>query len=457
VHNILYFLYFTTAIFAVATLFWLSRRPAWAALFNENLRAPEWQVAMLTGLCLLFALVGLRLSSPPDWFWDYTNAYYPAGNAMAHGDGAKLQALIGQGATGGFVNIPVVAYLFVPLGLLPPRISALIFTVTGLALTIAAWFMLVRLAKLARREQWILALLFLVNGPLLNGLKFGNLSYFVIAALAGGLLLVRSGRSGAAGLLLGLATVIKPPLLLFGLFFLLRRDVRGTLSFALSGAITAILSLVLFGWSDNWHWFQSCIVQYSQQWMGTFSVQSVSGFILRLDGTAKIADWTLSTPSFVESVLAKFMTASMFIIAAVAWFRRSAVVGEAVDPSHRLDKQYLLVTCLCLVSSPLAWSHYYAWLLVPTAFFLADNASNTLVPQARWVGWVAIALVMPLNGWPMEIHNPFLMTIYRSVFMSHMFIGGLLWFGLLAFNLSQSNGFWPNVSKKSLRTEVSAV
>ena len=69
-----------------------------------------------------------------------------------------------------------------------------------------------------------LALLFIANGPLLTGIKFGNLSYIILVALAGGLFFIRSGRPGVAGALIGLAVVIKPVLILMGLFFLLRRS-----------------------------------------------------------------------------------------------------------------------------------------------------------------------------------------------------------------------------------------
>jgi alpha-1,2-mannosyltransferase len=118
-------------------------------------------------------------------------------------------------------------------------------------LTVATWFLLVRLARLELRERWLLALLFLANGPLMHGLKFGNTSHFILFALTAGLVLLRAGRSAAAGALLGAATMIKPPLLLFGVFFALRRDVRGTLGFGAMCAATAVLSVLLFGWADN--------------------------------------------------------------------------------------------------------------------------------------------------------------------------------------------------------------
>ncbi len=62
--------------------------------------------------------------------------------------------------------------------------------------------------------------------------------------------------------------MIKPSLLIFGLFFLFRRDLRGTVAFSAVCGAFVILSLMAFGMSDNLFWFQKAIVQYSNNWLG---------------------------------------------------------------------------------------------------------------------------------------------------------------------------------------------
>ena len=37
--------------------------------------------------------------------------------------------------------------------------------------------------------------------------------------------------------------------------------------------------------------------------------------------------------------------------------------------------EYLIVLVLACISSPLSWSHYYAWMLLPIAFLLATRQS----------------------------------------------------------------------------------
>lgn len=212
------------------------------------------------------------------------------------------------------------------------------------------------------------------------------------------------------------------------------------------GIVTALLSLVVFGWQENLDWFNNCIVLYSQNWLPTFSVQSFSSFLLRLNAEAKISEWILVPPTHIQKLVVQIITALLFLAAVLACLKPAAARDAQDDllSDERRDLQYMLLISLCLVTSPLAWSHYYAWLLLPTAFFLKRNALGDMPPVARWAGWTAIIFVTPLNGWPTLISNPLLMGIYRSLFMSHMLWGGLIWFGLIAWWLASKGGYLAN-------------
>lgn len=440
-HNLVYLVHFLISICSATAVTWLDRR----GLLNIGGRGHPGASFLAPGLLLAAAsvmiVVGVKASSPPEFAWDFIHAYYPAGVDAIQNDHDKLRALIGQGTGGGFVNIPIVAYLFAPLGLLSPAAAAVLFSAMGLGLTAAAWLLLCRLAQLDLRERWTLGLLFVVNGPLLNSFKYGNLSYFILFALVGGLALMHAKRSVAAGLLLGVATVIKPPLALFGFLFLFRRDVRGLAAYGAVGVSTILLSLLVFGLDDNLLWFQSCIVQYSKGWLPTFSVQSVTAFILRLNPDANLTEWVTQLPTAGQKLAEQVVVGVIFLIALAACVRRPGAPDDLPETaSRRLTLQFLMVICLCLVTSPLAWSHYYAWLLVPTAFFIGANNLFGHSRATRLVGWAAIALVTPLNGWPSTFSDPLIQTAYRSVFMSHALIGGLLWFGLVALALAVGSG-----------------
>jgi hypothetical protein len=323
--------------------------------------------------------------------------------------------------------------------LVGPTAATALFTLIGIISVIFAWFFLTRSAQLGKRESYVLAFLFLVNGPLINGIKFGNASCFILFSLSAGLALLSNKRSAMAGVLLGLSAILKPPLLLFGVYFLLRRDVRGVVGFTAACVTTALLSLAVFGWANNVYWFEACILQFSHSWLAAFNLQSMVAFIYRLNAPyAVLVNWDPHTPSDVQWTIARIFTGLLFATAGIAALMRptAASASKAVTLA-RENLSYLLVVCLCVVASPLTWSHYYAWLLVPTAFFL--KAAAELPTWARRVGWIAIGLVTLPIVWPTSFSNPWAMSLYSSLIVSHLLLGGLLWFGLIAWALARSH------------------
>ena len=436
VHSAAFFIYTGATLMGVAAIFWLARRQA----------LPEWPLPLGTagalGTCVMaLELLAFWVSTPPSRFCDFLSAYYLAGRAALHHDHDALRALTSLGVAG-YVNIPVVAYLFVPFGIFGRNVAIALFTLTGLGFAVGSWFLLLRMLRLDLKARWLLALLFLASGPLINAIRLGNTSQMILLALIVGLMLVRAGRSGAAGAVLGVAAVIKLPLILMGLFFIFRRDWRGVAGFSAVGVMTSLLSLALFGWSDNLHWFQACVVEFARSWLPSFNVQSIAGFLTRLDAHARLSEWVPQMPTPGQKLVAHVFTGLVFLVAALACLRHPAIRGalNETDANSRRDLQYLLVLCLCLVSSPLTWSHYYVWLLIPMAFFLEGRLPPFNAPTARRVGWVAIALVTPLVGWPWSFDNSLLMTVYRTMIMSHLFLGGLVWFGLIGYGLARTGG-----------------
>jgi hypothetical protein len=270
----------------------------------------------------------------------------------------------------------------------------------------------------------------------------------VLAALAGGWALLRAGRSGWAGALLAAAAILKPPLLLFGLFFVVRRDVKGATAFGAVGLGTALASVAIFGWTQNLQWFDACVLRFSQNWVAAFNVQSIPAFLSRLgDGGARLLDWNAYSPAPEERLAAQVLTGQLYAAAALAWTWRSPVQASAPQPraTARLDLQFLLVVCLAVVSSPLSWSHYYCWLLLPAGFFLGQPASSR---PALMLGWVAIFLVTPLV-WPLRLLPPFA-GVYGGFAVSHLLFGGLLAFGLVAWRLAAAS----IVRQPALRTSA---
>lgn len=424
-HTLLFGVHLILAVAALAGVDLLSRRN----LLPDLAKAP-WMLALLFAAGAAFVFVMLRASSPPAYFWDYINAYHAAGEAALKHDPVRLRELMAVGAYGGFVNIPGYAYAFAPFALMPAKAAAIVFSILGVLCVTFAWRILVRLAHLEQRERWQLAILFVVSGPLLNGFKFGNLSYFLILALAGGLALLRAKRPVWAGIVLGLAAVTKPPLALFGFFFLFRRDFRGLAGFAATGIAAVAFSLLAFGWETNLFWFETSVLKYSQSWLADFSVQSIPAFLERIS-LGGGGDWAPRAPSPLEKLVAQSLTAIIIAMAAYACWKNAA--NKESDPRDRLTLQFLMVVTLSIAASPLSWAHYYMWLLAPAAFFLGWREALSRHEQL-W-GWVGIACITPLVTWTPPEARAALPAIYTSFLASHFLFGGLIWFGLIARRL----------------------
>lgn len=377
-----------------------------------------------------FILIKVSFPSVP---WDFVNAYYLAGKDIAYGDIPAFRHLLGLGI-GGYVNVPIFAWLLAPLGLLSQEDAMAVLTLVGINLMIWSCLLLGRLAKLELRQRWLLALLFLMNGPLINGIKFGNLSYYVLFLLVLGLCQIRLERRLTAGVVLGFAAVVKPPLALFGLFFLARRDMRGLTGFGAVGIATLLLSLLVFGWDTNRVWFEASLTQYNQSWLPTFNVQSIPAFIARLHGDVDLQKWTTVRPGRLDQIAAKLADLA---ILAVAVFALAGLGpkrdGNPVSEHEKATVQYLVTLCLCLIVSPIAWTHYYAWLLVPMAFFLSDRGFFATNRSARLLVWGVVLLTSPIEVMPGRLSNPMLWTLYRDVYVSRVLFGGLLCFGLVTW------------------------
>jgi alpha-1,2-mannosyltransferase len=398
-------------------------------------RSEPLRVAGVAAGCLVLALLTFAVVDPQYPFWDYRTAYYPAGQAVLH-DPASLAALMGKGVNG-FVNLPIVAYLFAPFSLLSLRYAIGLFSLIGLAVTALAWLLLVRLVGLKGPERWLLLLLFVANGPLQYSLKEGNTSHWVLAALAGGLYLLRGNRPLAAGALLGAAAVLKLPLLLFGVYFVLRRNWRGTIGFAAVCAASGLLSVIVFGWDFHMRWFDLCVRQFSSQWIAAFNVQSLQSFVLRLRPAPELLrDWTPYPPAEGQRIAGYVLVGLLYL--AALW---SGIAGSVRrtngSAGARTDLEFLLVLCLAVVSSPLSWSHYYTWLLLPAAFHL--GAASPFVPgtTARRLRWLATILAMLLVR-PLHFDDPALMTAYSVFGASMLLFGGLLWVGSIAWSLART-------------------
>lgn len=373
------------AVFVLGA-WWLKHHPL------ETRRATCWVMLAI----VLASLFEFLTAEPPRPFEDFRFAYYPAGQAVLLGPAALLPEI--ERGVEGFVNLPILAYLFVPLALIPQKYAMLLFAAASIISAGVAWWLLVRVARLGAGQAILLLFLFAVCGPLHNGVKEGNTSQFVLALLAGALFLLQARRDFAAGALLGLAAIIKLPLLLACAALVLLARWRAAAGALATGLLLIGASIAVFGWDMHRIWYHDCIAPFGSAPLTAFNAQSLQAFAARLaTGGDGLWDWKPHT-SLQQYGAVSRIAVLLIYAATVIWVAkvhtRIASAPEAGTSHDLVTVRALLVAIvLACITSPLSWSHYYAWMLVPAAFLLAPFPFAGKTPAARAVDWLAIALV----------------------------------------------------------------
>ncbi len=385
------------------------------ALVRDRRVGLGWAAALVVGGS---AHAILWLISEPDFlFSDFYKAYFPVAKYLwLQGPSQPWPSL--EVGVGGYVNLPVVGWLFAPLVAFGEHGSSWVYLAIGAPLTCLAWYLLER----AFAAGPILLLLFLVNGPMVNSLREGNSTHVILLLLVLGLLLWRAGRGFAAGALFALCAVIKLPLLLLGVYF----AARGNWRIIAGGAATLVavlaLSVLVHGVQTNLAWYRDSVAPFLGNAMAAFNVQSIDGFLMRLPtGSASLHDWTSHRPALFHRI-ARSVTVGL-LLGGTCWLMWRA--GKRTD--RRDSVELCLVLALALVISPISWSHYYLLMLLPAALCLGGQTIDASYPVERKVFWIGFALTS-LPVVPPPLPGTWLGDLAGRTIVSFWLFGGLLIF-----------------------------
>ena len=117
-------------------------------------------------------------------------------------------------------------------------------------------------------------------------------------------------------------------------------------------------------------------------------------------------------------------------LAAIAVCAKKPDLSSEARREDWLNLEYALVVVLAVVSSPMSWSHYYLWLLIPIALFLREGSPIATSERARWLAWGAIIAVSQAIVL-VPVANPLLAAVYAKLVVSSILFGGLVWYGLV--------------------------
>lgn len=345
-------------------------------------------IALSAILTAPLAVAVFLISDPANVFEDFLDVYWRAGRLVLDGP-QQLRPMFEWGVDG-FVNLPIIAFLFAPLGVLQPKPAAAVFLVGGVLVLLATWIALVRVFRLSSRDAGLALLAMGTFGPLHYSLKEGNTSHLLILPLVVGIALLRARRDVLAGVVFGAAAVIKLPLLLIGIYFLL----RGRFYVVAGGlAIVVVLlaaSLVVFGWDMHVLWYENCIRPFTDSPMAAFNVQSVEATFSKLTlGVEGLYDWTVQRLSGPAAISAQLINLALMAAVAIVIWR-----GRHNNGALMIEGELMAIIVLACLRSPLSWSHYYVWLVLPAVFMLARAGDGQIRGRAQLVlagGWLLAA------------------------------------------------------------------
>jgi alpha-1,2-mannosyltransferase len=405
-----------------------------------NNPAALWLVTVLAGIAI--HLIVWQFSEPSALFSDFYKANYAVAETL-YEDG--LSATWPLTEKGGFSNLPVLGWLYVPFILVGEEWAGWVWCALGIAVLFWAWALLVRSVRLDAPRAALLLFLFLVSGPIVNSLREGQSSHFIFLFLIVGLMLWRSKRHHAAGLAFGASALFKLPLLLLGIYFLLRRRWTIVAGGATTIGAAAVLSLLLFGIDGNISWYQEWVAPFLGGYIPAFNVQSVDGFLTRLSmGEEFLIHWdpplapTLFHRIARSCILVALFGGSFFLI----WRanRRAPMATKDGGPSPRDLLEFVLIINLALITSPISWTHYYVWLLILWALYLGDVLP--LPDDATTRGLMGASMI--LTSVPVIVWSPMEPSWYAAILsrtlVSIWLIGGCLSFAALV------RGLWRTAS-----------
>jgi len=329
----------------------------------QTLRKEFAREALIVTTAAALGAVMWSASAPAALFEDYLKAQHRAGAEVLAGGDGLVQLYHGAA----WAYPPVLAWLFAPFGSLSPLAGALAYLTVGILATIAAVLLLANLSPSPER-RWVPLALFLVSGPLIYSLRLGNTTHLVLLALVASIILLGRDRNLTAGVLIGVSSMMKYPLLLLILWLAARRRWGAALAAVTTVALILLVSLVEFGPGTIQAWYECCIGTHSKQPVAAFNAQTLHAFVVRLvTGTQHLADFR-PVPMTTTLLLVRYLAGALIAGA--------LIIAVRAPRSRQWDLlTFSIALAVAIMASPLAWSHYYSMLLPTIAlYFMGDLA-----------------------------------------------------------------------------------
>jgi len=255
-----------------------------------------------------------------------------------------------------FTYPPLAAIVFSPLALVGLPVASVAITAVTCALLVLSVWLVLRSLEVSSRAAWWAALAVVAASvtmlePIRANFSFGQINVVLMTLVIADAVARRT--AWPRGVLLGLAIALKLTPAVFLLYFVLRRDLRSTMT-AVASFVAATGLGFAFAWRDSLEYWTHTVTNTDRIGTATWNTnQNASGALARLelsDG-GHFAVWT---------------SVCIAMLGLTVWSVRRVLAAGNEDDRTDGEASALALMCVALfglVVSPVSWSHHWVWAL----------------------------------------------------------------------------------------------
>jgi alpha-1,2-mannosyltransferase len=273
------------------------------------------------------------------------------------------------------------------------------------------------------KVRWLIASLGVFFYPLILSVRFGQIQTVLTFLFTLAVWLWMLDRKMAAGVCLAIACAVKPPLGLFLLWGLLRREWRFVWAFLGTVVLVQAVAIALFGWSNEVGYLAPLsYMGHRGECIG--ENQSVNGWLQRFTRNGE-GDTSMFPPYNPIVYVGTVMSSLLFLVAGLVvpvWHKWSDPPGD-----------FILFGLLSTIASPIVWTHHYGVFYVGCVYFLAMSLKQAgRIPAIFVVCFVLLANFFHLFGKYYWIRP-------ENLVFSYVLYAGLGMILLMCFGLDHSS------------------
>lgn len=332
-----------------------------------------------------------------DTYPDFTTNYYSATHALSHQTpyGFDARYFTSQ------VYPPVAIIFYIPFTPLTEDIVVRIWVGLNLLLVIASVFLLTKIYKsrfFSYSNTIFLTLLFLAF-PLKFTLGMGQVNGILLFFVCLWFYFFKQKKDILAGSFLAFPLLIKfyPVLLIPYVMYLKRWKVL--VGIAGFGIYLFCISLYFISWETQVHFLTTILPSLLTSWKGDYYNQALSGVLMRGIGDPILRN---GLKLGISSILVLITTISIL---------------SRAQSEKRHDLSIAALLTVTILINNFSWQHHYLFLLLP--FYILFTHIQSHVQKVWLYGILFIAYILIAYN----IVSP---VSYPSIFLSHVFLGGMI-------------------------------